>query len=120
MKYYAHTAETKTGERLTQEHWQSLPEHLRNVAERAEQSLTPSDWRMKHTLPVCCMTSGKYGNASSNAWKILPSAESTIGLMVPSPLGSRVGSSHSQLMVITLVFPQLGATTVGFEALPTP
>ena len=35
MNYYAHTAETETGERLSQEHWQPLSEHLRNVADKA-------------------------------------------------------------------------------------
>ena len=37
MSYYAHTAETKTGERLGQEHWQPLSEHLRNVANMARE-----------------------------------------------------------------------------------
>ena len=36
MEYYAHTAETATGERLNQEHWQPLSEHLRNVADKAQ------------------------------------------------------------------------------------
>ncbi len=36
MEYYAHTAETETGERLSQEHWQPLSEHLRNVADKAQ------------------------------------------------------------------------------------
>ena len=36
MEYYAHTAETATGEQLEQEHWQPLSEHLRNVADKAQ------------------------------------------------------------------------------------
>ena len=35
MTCYAHTAETETGERLSQEHWQPLSNHLRNVADKA-------------------------------------------------------------------------------------
>ena len=41
MTYYAHTAETETGERLGQEHWQPLSEHLRNVADKAGKSVGP-------------------------------------------------------------------------------
>ena len=37
MNYYAHTAETETGERLSQERWQPLFEHLRNVADKARE-----------------------------------------------------------------------------------
>ena len=37
MNYYAHTAETATGERLNQEHWQPVSEHLRNVADKARE-----------------------------------------------------------------------------------
>ena len=61
MKYYAHTAETKTGERLTQEHWQSLPEHLRNVAERAEQFATPFGLADEAHLAGLLHDLGKYG-----------------------------------------------------------
>ena len=35
MDYYAHTAETDSGEQLSQEDWQPLSEHLRNVGDRA-------------------------------------------------------------------------------------
>lgn len=35
MNYYAHAAETASGEKLAQEHWQLLSEHLRNVADQA-------------------------------------------------------------------------------------
>ena len=37
MNYYAHTTETETGEQLSQEHWQPLSKHLRNVADKARQ-----------------------------------------------------------------------------------
>ena len=37
MNYYAHTAETATGEHFDQEHWQPLAEHLRSVADKARE-----------------------------------------------------------------------------------
>ncbi len=46
MTCYAHTAETETGEPLSQEHWQPLSNHLRNVADKArefEESLDLAD-----------------------------------------------------------------------------
>ncbi len=36
MNYYAHTAETKRGEQLSQRDWHPLSEHLRNVGDRAQ------------------------------------------------------------------------------------
>ena len=41
MSYFSHTAETATGEDLDQEHWQPLPEHLRNVADKAREFAEP-------------------------------------------------------------------------------
>ena len=35
MKYYAHTAEAATGQRLSQEYWHPLSTHLRNVGDKA-------------------------------------------------------------------------------------
>ena len=41
MNYYAHTVETATGEPLSQERWQPLSEHLRNVADKAREFAEP-------------------------------------------------------------------------------
>ncbi len=41
MNYYAHTAETETGERRSREHWQQLAKHLRNVADKAREFAEP-------------------------------------------------------------------------------
>ena len=41
MKYYAHTAETVGGKRLSREHWQLLSQHLRNVAKKAREFADP-------------------------------------------------------------------------------
>ena len=41
MNYYAHTAETETGERRSREHWQHLAKHLRNVADKAREFAEP-------------------------------------------------------------------------------
>ena len=49
MEYYAHTAETDTGERLDQEHWQPLSEHLRNVADKAQKFGEPFGLTAKWT-----------------------------------------------------------------------
>ena len=61
MPYYAHTAETKTGERLSREHWQPLAEHLRNVAERAGQFAAPCGLADEARLAGLLHDLGKYG-----------------------------------------------------------
>ena len=60
MPYYAHTAETKTGERLSREHWQPLAEHLRNVAERAGQFAEPLGFADAAELAGLLHDLGKY------------------------------------------------------------
>ncbi len=61
MDYYAHTAETKTGERLSQEHWQPLAKHLQNVAERAGQFAAPCGLADEARLAGLLHDLGKYG-----------------------------------------------------------
>ena len=41
VKYYAHTAEDTAGNRLSEQHWQPLVEHLRNVADLAKKFAAP-------------------------------------------------------------------------------
>jgi HD-GYP domain-containing protein (c-di-GMP phosphodiesterase class II) len=41
MKFFAHTAEDNQGNRLPEEKWQPLSEHLRNVALLAKEFATP-------------------------------------------------------------------------------
>ncbi len=63
MKYYAHTAETDTGQRdPDKSRWQLLSEHLRNVAERAEQFATPFGLADEARLAGLLHDLGKYGN----------------------------------------------------------
>ncbi len=61
MDYYAHTAETKTGERPSREHWQPLVEHLRTVAERAGQFAAPCGLTDEARLAGLLHDLGKYG-----------------------------------------------------------
>ena len=41
MKFFAHTAEDDQGNRLPEDNWQPLSEHLRNVADLAKEFATP-------------------------------------------------------------------------------
>ena len=62
MNYYAHTAETATGERdPNKSRWQSLSEHLRNVAERAKQFAAPFGLADEAHLVGLLHDLGKYG-----------------------------------------------------------
>ena len=62
MNYYAHTAETATGERdPNKSRWQPLSEHLRNVADRAEQFGAPFGLADEAHLAGLLHDLGKYG-----------------------------------------------------------
>lgn len=62
MNYYAHTAETATGERdPNKSRWQPLSEHLRNVAKRAEQFAAPFGLADEAHLAGLLHDLGKYG-----------------------------------------------------------
>ena len=62
MNYYAHTAETATGERdPNKSRWQPLSEHLRNVADRAEQFAAPFGLADEAHLAGLLHDLGKYG-----------------------------------------------------------
>ena len=62
MNYYAHTAETATGERdPNKSRWQPLSEHLRNVAERAKQFAAPFGLADEAYLAGLLHDLGKYG-----------------------------------------------------------
>ena len=58
--YYAHTAETKTGELQGQEHWQPLCEHLRNVADKARELAEPLGLAAAAELAGLLHDLGKY------------------------------------------------------------
>ncbi len=60
MDYYAHTAETKTGERPSREHWQPLAEHLRNVARKARDFAEPLGFAEVAELTGLLHDFGKY------------------------------------------------------------
>lgn len=62
MNYYAHTAETATGDRdPNKSRWQLLSEHLRNVAERAEKLAAPCGLADEARLAGMLHDLGKYG-----------------------------------------------------------
>lgn len=62
MNYYAHTAETATGERdPNKSRWQLLSTHLSNVAERAEQFAAPFGLADEARLAGLLHDLGKYG-----------------------------------------------------------
>ena len=62
MNYYAHTAETATGERDPNKScWQLLSTHLSNVAERAEQFAAPFGLADEARLAGLLHDLGKYG-----------------------------------------------------------
>ena len=62
MNYYAHTAETATGERdPNKSRWQLLSTHLRNVAERAKQFGAPCGLADEAFLAGLLHDLGKYG-----------------------------------------------------------
>ena len=64
MNYYAHTAETATGERdPNKSRWQPLSEHLRNVAERARDFAEPLGFADVAKLAGLLHDLGKYSGA---------------------------------------------------------
>ncbi len=63
MNYYAHTAETATGGRLNQEHWQPLSEHLQNVADNAREFAEPLGFANAAKLAGLLHDLGKYSEA---------------------------------------------------------
>lgn len=60
MKYYAHTAESEDGKRLPECNWQSLGQHLRNVAELAKGFGRPFGMEAEAELAGLLHDLGKY------------------------------------------------------------
>lgn len=60
MKFFAHTAEDDQGNRLPEEQWQPLSEHLRNVALLAKGFATPLDLAEEAELVGLLHDLGKY------------------------------------------------------------